>query len=75
MANETVKTLEHSDGLRRVDVFVRSNGTFGFTELVWDAEDRAWCPFGRYSDAVCDSAELAESEARGRVSWLAARAP
>lgn len=74
MADETVKTLENSDGLRRVEIFVRSNGTFGFTELVWDAEDQAWCPFGRYSDAFCATAQLAESEARGRVAWLATAA-
>jgi hypothetical protein len=70
MADETVKTLEHSDGLRRVEIFLRPNGTFGFTELVWDAEDQAWCPFGRYSGASCATADQAESVARGRVAWL-----
>lgn len=75
MANQTLKTLQSSDGKRRAEVFVRADGTCGFVEQVWDEEERVWYPCGRYSKAVCDSADRAEAEARGRISWLGACAP
>jgi hypothetical protein len=71
MLNEVVKTLMSADGQRRVQLLRRSNGTFGFTELEWLPDEKAWTPCGNYSEAFCDSLERVEREARGRVAWLA----
>jgi hypothetical protein len=64
------KTLRSSDGLRRVDIVRRENGTFGFEPFRWDEIDQAWLPDGRYSKCVAVSLIAAEAEARDRVSWL-----
>jgi hypothetical protein len=56
--------------MRRVHIFRRRNGTFGFEEWHWDAEDESWIPVGPQSDSFTDSLERALFEARGRVQWL-----
>jgi hypothetical protein len=70
-----LKILRDSDGRRRVDIFRRPNGTFGFEELRWFAEEQAWVPVGRYSESFNPSLDQAESEARHRVQWLSAGDP
>jgi hypothetical protein len=66
-----VKTIEHPrDDTRRVEIFQRANGTYGFREWRYQPEYDVWVPYGIYSNAVTDTAERAEDEARGRVSWL-----
>jgi hypothetical protein len=68
---QTVKMIRDGRDRRRVEIFRRQNGTYGFTEWRWDSADSAWTPFGRYAECVTDSPERAESEARSRVAWLA----
>jgi hypothetical protein len=73
-----VKTLTHPDGLRRVHIVERTSGQFGYEveECVRVYEDpsypdeKCWVPNGQYPLSICDSAETAEREARGRVAWL-----
>jgi len=64
------RTFTHRDGSRRVDIFERSNGTFGFEELAFSQEEAIWFPVGKYSLAIVDSVDAAVTEARGRVRWL-----
>ncbi len=71
--NEVLRTISEPSGARRVDVYRRPDGTFGFEELRYDEDEGAWLPFGRYSHAVIDTLENADREARARVSWLAAQ--
>ena len=75
MDGKVVRTINSPDELKRVEIYRRDNGTFGFEEWQWDADDKCWIPLGRYSQPVVDSAERAETEARGRVSWLSSRQP
>jgi hypothetical protein len=65
-----LRTLYDTKGGRRVDIFERENGTFGFQEWTYGSDERAWYPSGRYSNAVIDTLERAEAEARDRVAWL-----
>ena len=69
-----IQTIYDSSQIRRVVVFQREDGSFGFEEQRFSAEalERAWIPFGRYSLSRCDTAESALAEAHGRVAWLAA---
>lgn len=71
MTHRVVKTIHNQQGNRRVDIFQRKNGTFGFEELRYAIEEGAWLPIGRYSIAVIDTLERAEQGARGRVDWIA----
>ena len=69
--NEVLRTISASSGERRVEIYRRPDGTFGFEEWRYDESEQAWLPFGRYSHAIIDTLENAEREARARVSWLA----
>jgi len=72
-----IKRIQDSSGTKRVDIFQRADGTFGFIEYHWTEEEtpvtthRFWNPVGPRSAPRIDTAERAEQEARGRVGWLA----
>jgi hypothetical protein len=68
--NTVVKTITSADGLRRIEIFERPDGSFGF-EGYWfsrEARERCWIPYGFFASR-CDSAFTAEAEALERVSW------
>ena len=71
MGMKIVKTINDRTGKRRVEIYQRADGSFGFEEWQFGIEEQSWFPFGRYSYAVIDTLENAEREARSRVSWLA----
>jgi len=71
---KTVKTLFSPDGRRRVDIYRRDDGLFGFGELARYeggslTGDGYWAPLGAYS-TITETAEAAEREARASVAWL-----
>ena len=58
---------------RCVDIFVRSDGTFGFEEFRRDPEDMgAWTPVAYYSTREFETEADALSAARAAVPWLPA---
>jgi hypothetical protein len=63
-----IHTIYDDTKKRRVIVFQRDNGSFGFEEQRFSNEplEMAWIPFGRYSLSLCDTSERALAEARGR---------
>jgi hypothetical protein len=65
-ANKIIQTIYDDSRKRRVIIFHRNDGSFGFEEEFFSDEplELAWLPSGR--DLV---------EACGRVEWLAERAP
>jgi hypothetical protein len=71
MTYQVVKTIHNAQRNRRVELFQRKDGTFGFQEWTYAADEDAWVPFGRYAIAVIDTLERTEQEARGRIAWLA----
>lgn len=68
------KTFTKLDGSRRVEIFERADGTFGFEELAYANDEGAWLPSGKYSVAIIDSMDRAISEAIGRIAWLSVEA-
>jgi hypothetical protein len=73
MGAKIVKTIMDGTGQRRVEIYQRTDGSFGFEEWRFGTEDeeQCWFPVGRYSCAIIDTLENAEKEARSRVYWLA----
>lgn len=67
---KVVESIFSADRTRRVDVYEREDGTFGFEELRFGEEERAWHPCGRHAASFTASAAEALGEARGRVRWL-----
>jgi len=64
-------SLENSSGDHCVDIFVRTDGTFGFEEYRRDPEDvSGWFSLHRYSHQVFATAEDALAEAKSRVAWM-----
>lgn len=68
------KVIQRADGQRKVELFRRRDGSFGFEEMKWSENENCWIPFGRYSECFADDLEIAESEARGRVQWVSQKA-
>ena len=65
-------SIESDEGDRCVDLFSRSDGTYGFEEFRRDAEDRGvWTPVQYYSGAVYNSGAEARDTAERAVAWLA----
>ncbi len=71
---ETIKEIYDSSRQYRVVIFRREDGSFGFEDQHFSdyPREHCWIPHGLYSTSFCDTAEKAESEARGRVKWLSA---
>ena len=69
----TIKTFFSRDKLHRVLIVQRPNGHYGFEEEYFSQEplEQCWVRTGQYPLAICDTPELAEREARGRVDWMA----
>ncbi|HCS48296.1 MAG TPA: hypothetical protein DIW61_08605 [Candidatus Aminicenantes bacterium] len=67
-----IKELMAHDGKRKVQIFRREDGTFGFEALRFSDEtlEMCWIPDGRYSECFTGDEQTAESEARSRVPWL-----
>jgi hypothetical protein len=72
MSKTIVKELIATDGKRKVQVFRRDDGSYGFESLRLSEEplEMSWIPYGRFSECIAPSMEIAEREARGRVDWL-----
>lgn len=70
-----LQVLYDSTKKRRIVIFQRPNGSYGFEEQRFsgDALEMAWIPQGKHATSVCASVELALAEARGRVAWMAER--
>jgi hypothetical protein len=71
-AFKVLTSLENSAGNYCVDIFVRTDGTFGFEEYRRDPEDvSGWFPLHRFSHQVFATAEDALAQAKSRVAWMA----
>jgi hypothetical protein len=68
---EVVKEILAPDRKRKVEIYHRRDGTFGFGELSFSDEPRemCWVPARSYGCRAADQ-ETAEREARSRVEWL-----
>ena len=71
MTAKTLKTITDRSGKRRVDIYQRTDGSFGFEDWEFGSKEGSWYPVGRYSHAAIDTLENAEKEARSRIQWLA----
>ena len=67
---EIIKVIEKLDGSRKVEIFRRADGTFGFHHFKWGEEERAWYTTAPYSESRCETIEHAHKEASGRIEWL-----
>jgi hypothetical protein len=67
-----ITSLEDADGFRCVDIFERSDGTFGFKEFRRDPEDAGhWTLVGDYSDESYSTKEEALRAAAACLPWFA----
>jgi hypothetical protein len=71
MSREVVQSIYNADRTRRVDIFRREDGNFGFEELRYGVDEQAWYPCGCYTASFTATPEAAAREAHGRVAWLA----
>ena len=66
-----LQSINSADGLRCVDVFMRSDGTFGFAEYRRDFEDASgWQQLDKSLSSTFETLELALASAKKLVPWL-----
>ena len=54
-----------------VDIFQRTNGTYGFDEFRRDPEDtNGWYSIGHFGNQIFDDADAALTKAKNSVHWL-----
>lgn len=73
MIESVVRTIYSSDQLRRVEIFRRDDGSFGFKEDHFsnDPFDRCWIDYAvRHSESFCPTEAIVLREVIGRVGWL-----
>jgi hypothetical protein len=71
--HRVLRSIETYDGGRCVDLFVRSDGSFGFEEYRRDIEDgRGWFAVGFHASARFPTADDALRDALAKVEWLQA---
>lgn len=66
----TVKLFENVAHNRRVIIYRRADGTYGFTEETWSDDPHELCWIPQDTGSICDSEATAIREAQGRISWL-----
>lgn len=68
---KVLASLENPFGDRCVDIFERTDGTFGFEECRRDAEDAGrWYSLHKYSGQVFGTQDEALATAKMTVAWL-----
>jgi hypothetical protein len=67
-----VKTIHDPGNKRKVQVFQREDGTFGFEEWKWVSEENCWAPLPKQITSVIDTLEHALKEAKERIPWISA---
>jgi len=68
-----VETIYDSQHKRRVIIFRRADGTYGFFEehCSEDPFEHCWIPSTHdHTECICDTPENVYREVYGRVSWL-----
>jgi hypothetical protein len=70
MISSVAKCIIHPNGLKKVEIIKRDDGTFGFLDWEWDAEEESWVLTRKYSESMCETQDIAQSEAEDRVLWL-----
>lgn len=70
-AHTVIRSIETPDGFRCVDIFLCSDGSYGFAEYRRDPEDgRGWQPAGACSEGGIPTETEALERARQSVAWL-----
>ena len=71
MSNTVLASLESEDGTQCVDLFLRTDGTFGFEQYRGEHDGSSdWQNLSKYSQLSFASGDEALHAAKQRVSWL-----
>jgi hypothetical protein len=66
-----VASFDSPAGDHCVDIFLSTEGSFGFEEYRRDAEDmRGWFPLHRYASQIFATREEALARAKATVAWM-----
>ena len=70
--NKVIESIEAPGGARCVDIFWRSDGSWGFEEYRRDPEENhGWYPIGHFAGQRYATREMAQHAAEAAVPWLA----
>jgi hypothetical protein len=73
MSRRTITTIYDDAKKRRIVVYERDDGGFGFHEDYFSEvpSEMAWLPLPTGYGCICDTLEILMREMRGRVAWIA----
>ena len=66
---KVIKAIYDPTDNRRIEIYQRANGTFGFDEWKFSSEEKAWILLKKQTETIVDSLDRAIEEIRGRVEW------
>jgi hypothetical protein len=69
LRKDAVKVICHPDGIRRVVIFQRRDGTFDFQEERFWEEENSWAPLKKETATIVDTLDRALEEVQGRIAW------
>ena len=77
MAFTVVRTITHPNGLRRVDIIQRDDGTFGFEEWFFSEHpyERCWIRAFRQMETLLTRKTLRCARLGEEIEWLASEEP
>jgi hypothetical protein len=77
MSHKVVETIWDTGKKRRIHIFCRDDGTFGFYEEHFSDEpyEHCWIPRSPATESFCDTLEAVIREVHGRVEWLRTAGP
>lgn len=68
---KVLRSIETRDGALCVDIFERTDGSYGFEEYRKDPEDpRGWFSVGSFADVRFDTAGASYAAALRSITWL-----
>ncbi len=71
MKRKVLNSINNADGSLCIDIFLRTDKSYGFEEYRRDPEDsRGWYPVGGFEDVVYPDQERAHAAAIQAVAWF-----
>ncbi len=70
MKNKVLKSYNNEDESTCVDIFVRSDGSWGFEQYRRDFEEGRWFPISNYGSQSYPDEANARQEAAREIPWF-----
>lgn len=67
---DVIKEITNDSGYRKIEIYHRTDGTYGFEAYKYSDDVACWFPYGNFSYGIFESCKSTVNEAKERVKWL-----